>query len=88
MVPTLHWEAVREGAKDRRYLATLEQLLLTKQGKTADEARAFLHDIDQKIELRTTDYDIINGGRIPAQPGNYDPWRMTIAQFIERLMAE
>ena len=88
-VPTLRWEAVREGTKDRRYLATLEARLAGKQGPAADEAQEFLTGIAARIELRTEDYDPISGGRVPAQqPGAYDAWRDRIADFIEALPAE
>ena len=85
-VPTLRWEAVREGAKDRRYLATLEKLLAARSGAAAKEAREFLREIAGQIELRNKDYDPIDGGRVPAHPpGTYDLWRAKIAGFIERL---
>lgn len=85
-VPTLCWEAVREGAKDRRYLATLEERLKGRTDEAAAEARRFLEDIAAQIELRTGDYDPIDGGRVPAHPpGTYDRWRDRIADFIEAL---
>jgi hypothetical protein len=85
-VPTPRWEMLREGAKDRRYLATLEQKLAGKTGKDADEARALLREIAEKVELRTFDYDPIVGGRVPVQPvGTYDLWRTKIADHIRRL---
>lgn len=86
-VPTLHWEAVREGTKDRRYIATLEERLAGKEGKAADEARAFLDQIAQKIQLTNYDqHDPIAGGRVAAEaPGVYDQWRARIADFIEAL---
>lgn len=37
-VPTLRWEAVREGAKDCRYLATLEKLIAGNQGQVSKQA--------------------------------------------------
>jgi hypothetical protein len=82
-VPTLHWEAVREGAKDRRYLATLEKLLARRPDT---EAQSFLEEIAGRIELKSDTYDPVNGGRIPAQPaGTYEQWRDRIADWIERL---
>ncbi len=85
-VPTLHWEAVREGAKDRRYTATLEQRLAGKEGGTAERARQLLEEIAAQVELRTGDYDPIHGGRVPAHPpGTYDRWRDSIADAIEQL---
>jgi hypothetical protein len=86
MVPTLRWEMVREGAKDRRYLATLEARLEGRTGPAADEARQFLAGIAEKIELRTVDYDPISGGRVTAPPpGTLDQWRDRIAELIEKL---
>lgn len=85
-IPTLRWEAVREGAKDRRYLATLEDKLDERTGPEADGARALLAELRDKVELRTGDYDPIDGGRIPAHaPGTYDAWRARIADAIETL---
>jgi len=31
-VPTVHWEAIREGAKDRQYIATLEKMIQGQSG--------------------------------------------------------
>jgi hypothetical protein len=85
-VPTLRWEAVREGAKDRRYIETLERRLAGKSGPVAEEARRFLADISARIVLRTDQYDPIGGGRVPVQPpGTYDQWRDRIAGFIMKL---
>jgi len=85
-VPTLRWEAAREGTKDRRYLATLEERLAGRQDALAEDARKFLADIAAQIELRTEDYDPVGGGRVPAlPPETYDEWRAKIADFIEAL---
>ena len=85
-VPTLRWEMVREGAKDRRYLATLEGKLVGKRGPAADEARKFLDEIAARIILRTDQYDPIGGGKIPTEPpGTYDGWRDRIAELIRKL---
>lgn len=85
-VPTLRWEAAREGAKDLRYLALLEARLKGARGPAADEARALLAEIAEKTELRTGDYDPITGGRIPAQPAaTYDAWRARAAALIGKL---
>jgi hypothetical protein len=85
-VPTLRWEMAREGAKDRRYLATLEARLAGKTGPVADEARKFIEEISARIILRTDQYDPIGGGRVPVEPpGTYDQWRAKIAEFIEKL---
>ena len=85
-VPTLRWEMAREGAKDRRYLATLEARLAGKTGPAADEAKKFLGDVAARIVLRTDQYDPIGGGRVPAEPpGTLDQWRGRIAGLIQRL---
>ncbi|MCY3021541.1 MAG: hypothetical protein NTW87_21210 [Planctomycetota bacterium] len=85
-VPTLRWEMVREGAKDRRYLATLEARMAAKPGPVADDARRFLDEIAAKIVLRTDEYDPIGGGRVPVPPpGTFDQWREKIAEFIGKL---
>ena len=88
-VPTLRWEAMREGVKDRRYIATLEARLVGKGDKAAmlvAEAREFLKKIELQIELRHLDYDAISGGRIPAQAaGVYEQWREKVAELIEKL---
>ncbi len=87
-VPTPRGEAVREGTKDRRYLATLEARLAGAQGAAADEARKFLAEIADKIELKSEDYDPISGGRVPAlPPEKYDEWRAKISDLIEALPA-
>jgi hypothetical protein len=84
-VPTLRWEMAREGAKDRRYIATLESRLAGKAGPAADEARKFLGEIGSRIVLRTDQYDPIGGGRVPCEPpGTYDQWRDRIAELIQR----
>jgi hypothetical protein len=86
MVPTLRWEAVREGAKDRRYLATLEHLLADRKDPAAAEARRFLQGVSDKIELTNIDYDPATGGRLPAlAPQEYQQWRDASARFIEEL---
>jgi len=85
-VPTLRWEMAREGAKDRRYIATLESRLAGKTGPAADEARKFLGEIRSRIILRTDQYDPIGGGRVPCEPpGTLDQWRDRIAELIQRL---
>jgi hypothetical protein len=85
-VPTVRWEAVREGVKDRLYLATLEQLLEGKTGPAADAARALLAEIDAAIELKHADYDPIHGGRIPAPPPEtFDAWRARMQELILKL---
>jgi hypothetical protein len=92
-VPTLRWEAAREGAKDRRYVATLEKLLKTRKptgdrrDKAAEEGAALLREISSEIKLASLEaYDPISGGRIPAHtPGTYEHWRAEIADCIERL---
>jgi hypothetical protein len=77
---------VREGAKDRRYVATLEAKLSGKRGPAADEARRFLDEIAARIILRTDQYDPIGGGKIPTEPpGTYDGWRDRIADLILKL---
>jgi hypothetical protein len=87
-VPTLHWEAAREGAKDRRYVATLEGMLEGRGGPAADAARRVLDEISTQVELSNTEYDPIAGGRIPAHPpGTYERWRSQIADAIEALQA-
>ena len=83
-VPTLRWEMAREGAKDRRYIATLESRLAGKTGPAADEARKFLGETSSRIILRTDQYDPIGGGRVPCEPpGTYDQWRDRIAELIQ-----
>jgi len=82
-VPTLRWEAAREGAKDLRYLTALETKLKSKQ--PSPESRKLLEEIRAGTELRTMDYDPIAGGRIPARrPQVYDQWRRRIAELIMR----
>ncbi|MCX5684190.1 MAG: hypothetical protein NT049_10955 [Planctomycetota bacterium] len=84
-VPTLRWEMAREGAKDRRYLATLESRLARKGGPAVDEARKFLAETSARIILRTDQYDPVGGGRVPCEPpGTYDQWRSRIAELIQR----
>ncbi len=92
-VPTLRWEAAREGAKDRRYVATLEKLLEARKptgdlrDKAAEDGAALLREISSQIKLANLEaYDPIGGGRIPAHPpGTYERWRAQIADCIERL---
>lgn len=87
-VPTVRWEMVREGVKDRRYLATLEGRLAGATGPAADEARKFLADVAAQIDLGNVDYDAISGGRLRVQPpGTYDAWRDRAAEYIVRLGA-
>jgi hypothetical protein len=89
MVPTIRWEAVREGVKDRRYIATLEKMLAEKKGPTAAEARKFLDGIASKIVLKHEDYDPVSGGRIPsAEAAVYEEWRAGIAGYVIRLSME
>jgi hypothetical protein len=92
-VPTLRWEAAREGAKDRRYVATLEKLLATRKptgdlrDKAAEDGATLLREISDRIKLASLEaYDPISGGRIPAHaPGTYEQWRAEIADCIEKL---
>jgi hypothetical protein len=85
-VPTIRWEMVREGAKDLRYVTTLEARLAGKTGGAADEARQFLEEISAQIRMQTDFYEPLGGGRIrvPA-PGTFDEWRQKIAEFIRKL---
>ncbi|MFI5380383.1 MAG: hypothetical protein ACHRHE_13875 [Tepidisphaerales bacterium] len=85
-VPTLRWEMVREGAKDRRYLATLEAKLAGAKGPVAEQARQLLSRIEAAVELRNEDYDPIGGGRVPVpMTGTCDQWRGQIAEMIRKL---
>jgi len=85
-VPTLRWEAVREGAKDRRYLATLEAALAGKTGPAADEARSFLGEVRDAIRLFHEDYDPVSGGRVHAPPPRtLDRWRDRMAELMVKL---
>ena len=85
-VPTVRWEMVREGAKDLRYIRTLEKRLEGKTGPAAEEARKFLAEIAEAIVLKTDRYDAVSGGRTAAlPPGTHDLWRAKIAEFILRL---
>jgi len=86
MVPTLKWEAVREGAKDRRYIATLERRLSGRTDGAANAARAFLREVAAQIELRSDTYDPVHGGRILApHPILFDQWRDRIAEHITKM---
>lgn len=86
VVPTLRWEAVREGVKDRRYLATIESRLAGRTGPAADAARALLDEIAAAIRLEHEDYDAVSGGRIhAAPPGRHEEWRRRLAEAIIRL---
>jgi len=85
-IPTLHWEAVREGHKDSLYLATLESLIAGKNTPATESAAAFLKEIDSKIMLKSAAYDRIAGGTVPAEPpGTYERRRKQLVRFIERL---
>ena len=54
-VPTIGWEAVREGIDDYRYLLTLRKLIdrARRQGKTsaADEAEKVLQEVTSRIDV-------------------------------------
>ena len=85
-VPTLRWEMVREGAKDRRYVATLEKLIARRNDKAAQDAKALLKEIEGKVELKTDAYEPIAGGIVLSPPSEtYDQWRAKIAKFIESM---
>lgn len=85
-VPTLRWEAVREGVKDMRYLATLEAAIKGRTDSPAEAARALVRRIHEKIILRTDQYDPIGGGRVPVPgAGQFDRWRQEIAEVIGSL---
>ena len=47
LIPTLHWEAFREGYDDMRYLKTLEQLIERRraQGRDVRSAQAWLSEL-------------------------------------------
>lgn len=47
-VPTLRWEAVREGAKDYRYLATLEKLIAENQSQVSKQAQELVDEISSR----------------------------------------
>ena len=84
-VPTVHWEAIREGAKDRQYIATLEKAIQGQSGAKVEQASALLKEISDTIILSTEnrDYDPIEGGKIPApKPGVFEQWREKIAAQI------
>ena len=82
-VPTLHWEALREGAKDRRYMATFRRHLQGKQGRLAFQAGQFMSITAADIRLASRTYDAIEGGQIPAlPPSTYDSWRARMSEYI------
>ena len=84
-VPTVHWEAIREGAKDRQYIATLEKAIQDRSDAKGEQARALLQEISGTIILSTEnrEYDPIEGGKIPApKPGVFEQWREKIAAQI------
>jgi hypothetical protein len=84
-VPTVRWEAVREGVKDRLYLATLEDLLTGRADKDADRARKLLDEIAWAIALEPPASES-GGGRVRLHPaGTYDAWRERIMDAIEAL---
>jgi len=90
-VPTVHWEAIREGAKDRQYIATLEKAMEGKTGRAVDEANTLLAEISDKIILSTEprEYDPIEGGKIPApKAGVFEQRRQKIAERIVALQAK
>ena len=84
-VPTVRWEAVREGVKDRLYLATLEDLLTGRADKDADRARKLLDEIAWAIALEPPASES-GGGRARLHPaGTYDAWRQRIMDAIQAL---
>ena len=87
-VPTLRWEAVREGTKDRAYIEALEQRLKGRTGPVAEAGRALLAEISSNVELAHEDYDAISGGRIHSpSPETIDEWRRRIAAAVVALEA-
>ncbi len=89
-VPTLRWEAAREGTKDYAYMHTLQQAMARNpKAKTAKDAQALIDKIASAIELRSEVYDVISGGRVPAPPpGTFEQWRAEMAKAIIDLQAK
>jgi hypothetical protein len=80
-IPSYGWLVLAaEGAKDRRYMALLDQKLATQPtGSAADAARAVLAELKQRIN--ETYLDPVNNW----QPGTYDYFRWRIAQAVMAL---
>ncbi|MDD5698576.1 MAG: sugar-binding protein [Victivallaceae bacterium] len=98
-LPTLQWEAIREGLDDLKYLRTLEKLIeesLASNDKqtveNAGRAKIFLDKLKNEIKPSFRDYTFIHpvtGEPVivaPAWPiSKYDEIRRKIAQWIIKL---
>ena len=97
-VPTIYWEAVREGVDDYRYLLTLSKLIeRARDGRDegakrlADEALGVVEAMMAKIPIEADRRRRreVGAGAVRALPGvaaeAYDAFRSTIANLIVRL---
>ena len=90
-VPTIYWEAVREGVKDLKYLKTLERLIKEaekKQVASAEVAKAkeVLKNMKDQIKESPRSYDVMEGSKANTlAPAAYDKWRWNIAELIIKI---
>jgi len=90
-IPTLQWEALREGIDDLRYLTTLENLIekartssLPEVAEAVTRASALLDDLAQKIVLTETRLGA-DGVKDPIRgigPREYSAWRKKVVENI------
>ena len=86
-IPTIQWEAVREGIDDVRYLTTLDEVVTVAAGQAGspalqaeiDEANALLSDLPAAFDGTVADITET------LQPGDFRDYRLHVARQIVRL---
>jgi glycosyl hydrolase family 123 len=86
-VPSIGWEAIREGIDDVKYLTTLENLIKKNpKSARAKKAQNLLDGIRKEVIIGRASYDLWSGGRAGTHPpALYDKWRWKIGKEIMAL---
>jgi len=100
IIPSTSWEASRDGISDARWIATLQNLISTTPGDTADEASAYLtrilegvsNDFKADYVAKKTDYGFadailssITNDTSQPDPAAFDEIRAKVVDYIKRL---
>lgn len=99
-IPTISWEAVREGVDDYRYLLTLRKLIEQAEGSGSDEMKELAAEAGKAVEAMMATIPVDAGRRTYTEIGaaaihgwreiateDYGHFRRTVAEWIMLLEA-